>query len=136
MPREADAEGARECLRMAQDDLDFAAGYPTPNRHYLRLCFIAQEAAERAIDAVLVAQGVEVPFIYDLGGLLDLVPATVPVPPEVHQAVALSTYGDESLYPACSDPPGEQAWREALRLAAAVVAWAEAALEPGRTAAA
>lgn len=118
-------------MRRAQDDLDFIAQYPTPTRHYPRLCFLARETTERALEAVVLHLGFEIPFVYDLGGLVDLIAEQVEVPPEVQQAAALEAYGEDSLYPPCPDPPSEEHWREALRLARVVVEWAETILEAG-----
>ena len=114
---------------MAQGDLDFASNYPAPGKHYQRLCFFAQQAAEKAIKAVLVKEGIEFPFIHNLERLLKLVPPQVQVPPGVQAAKVLTDYAANFRYLPHPEPPDEQDWREALRLATAVVAWAEAALE-------
>jgi HEPN domain-containing protein len=135
MPPEGDAEYAREWLEMAQGDLEFASDYPAPKKHYKRLCFFAQQAAEKAIKAVLVKEGAEFPFIHNLERLLKMVPPHVGVPSQVRQAEALTGFAAVFRYLPHPQPPDEQDWREALRLAGAVVAWAEAALGPDAAAA-
>jgi HEPN domain-containing protein len=132
MPPEPDLEYAREWLEMAQGDLEFASHYPAPERHYKRLCFFAQQAAEKAIKAVLVKEGVDFPFVHNVERLLKLVPPQVGVPPGVQEAKILTDYAAIFRYLPHPEPPGEEDWREALRLAGAVVEWAEAALASGQ----
>ena len=43
------------------------------------LCFHAQQAAEKAIKAVLVAEGADLPRTHDLGVLFAAVPLSVPI---------------------------------------------------------
>lgn len=55
------------------------------------LCFDAQQAAEKAIKAVLIYHGVAFPYVHDLARLLTLVEQTGQVVPElVKQAAKLS----------------------------------------------
>ncbi len=131
MSPERDVEYAREWLEMARGDLDFASDYPAPKGHYLRLCFFAQQAAEKAIKAVLIKEGVEFPFIHNLERPLKLVPPRVTVPPEVQAAKVLTDYAAVFRYLPHPEAADEQDWGEGFRLADAVVEWAEAALACG-----
>jgi len=47
------------------------------------------------------------------------------VPAGVDDAIILTTFAWEARYPALSEPVTEEEYREALRHAEAVVAWAE-----------
>ena len=96
------------------------------------LCFHAQQAAEKSLKAVLLAREIEFPKTHNLRVLRDLLPRTLPVPPEVEQAVELSDYATMARYPGAYEPVTEEEYREAIRLAEAVRDWAKRTLRPRR----
>jgi HEPN domain-containing protein len=90
------------------------------------LCFEAQQAAEKAIKAVLVFKGIKLRFVHDIAELLTLLEQnSVPIPEEVRGAAALTDYSVEARYPGPFEPVTEDEFSEALRIAKAVVSWAE-----------
>jgi len=89
------------------------------------LCFHAQQAAEKALKAVLVAYGIPVPKTHNLRTLLDLLPPDLTPPLEVQQAVGLTDYAVASRYPGTSETIEEEDRQEAISLAEGVVAWAD-----------
>ncbi|MCY4455173.1 MAG: HEPN domain-containing protein [Chloroflexi bacterium] len=100
-------------LRYAKEDLDLAAaiahaGDRTP-RH---ACFLAQQAAEKGLKAVLVLERVEFPFIHDLRELRRLVPDGWPVSAGLADLAQLTVWGAESRYPGdWPEPTAEDALR-------------------------
>jgi HEPN domain-containing protein len=48
------------------------SAFGTPDVYLEDLCFDAQQAAEKAIKAVLIHLGVRFPYVHDLSVLLDL----------------------------------------------------------------
>jgi putative tryptophan/tyrosine transport system substrate-binding protein len=66
------ADDPVEWLNRARSNLTRAkADIRVPHVYLEDLCFDAQQAAEKAIKAVLLKRGVRFPFIHDLGDLLD-----------------------------------------------------------------
>ena len=67
---------AQRWLRFAAEDLDAAqrllADRASAPRH---VCWHSQQAAERALKAVLVLEGIDFPFTHDLNALRNLLPA-------------------------------------------------------------
>ena len=112
-------------LRFAKSDL--AVAQRPPDGHVLTetLCFHAQQAVEKSLKAVLLAGGVPFPRTHNLKVLSDLLPRTSPLPPELEEAVALTDYAVTPRYPGEQEPVTEDEYLEAVRLAGAVVAWAE-----------
>lgn len=89
-------------------------------------CFDLQQAAEKAIKAVLVHLHVAFPRVHDLGELFTLVEQTGSrIPPDVRQAIQLSKYAVETRYPFAGEPVGQAEYDKAVRLAEAVFRWAE-----------
>jgi HEPN domain-containing protein len=131
MPPKEGLALAGEFLRLAEDDLEFGSRPPLSAKHYQRLCNFAQQAAEKALKAVLVSEGVSFPYTHQLDRLLRLVPSQVQIPQGVQAAAVLTAYAVDFRYPPHPQPPDQTEWREALRLAEAVVAWAEEVLSAG-----
>lgn len=65
-----------------------------------QVCFHAQQAAEKALKAVLLHRKVEFPFIHDIEALLEIMTQSgLLVPPNVANAGALTPYAVEARYP-------------------------------------
>ena len=113
-------------LKRAKGNL-LRAKVPTPKGTFREDdCFDLQQAAEKAVKAVLIHLHVAFPRIHDLDELFALVErAGSPIPSEVRQAILLSTYAVETRYPFIGEPVGQAEYDEAMRLAEAVVRWAE-----------
>src|SRR5437667_12342415 len=82
----------REWLNRARSSLAKARGGAAFPEVYLEdLCFDAQQAAEKAIKAVLLHLGVRFPYVHDLALLLTLPEQAGQVLPEQVQAAAALT---------------------------------------------
>lgn len=114
-----------EWLKRARSNLA-RAKQPKPEEVFWEdLCFDAQQAAEKAIKAVLILQGIRPPKEHDVGKLLDrLKQSGMEPPPELAGAGKLTMYAVDARYPG---PPraSEQEHRKAVELAEAVIRWAE-----------
>jgi HEPN domain-containing protein len=90
------------------------------------LCFEAQQAAEKAIKAVFVHRGERFPFIHDLDDLLKRLEGSgLKIPKYVRRADELSQFAVVMRYPGLVDPVAKRQYRRAVRVAEAVVRWAE-----------
>ena len=115
----------REWMNRARSNLAIAKNR-IPGAYLEDLCFEAQQAAEKAIKALLTAAGIEFPYVHDLGRLLTLIKsAGREVPEQVHRAEELTRYATTARYPGMEQPLTEQHYREAVAIAEAVIRWAE-----------
>jgi HEPN domain-containing protein len=90
------------------------------------LCFEAQQAAEKAVKAVLRFCEIDFPKTHDIGELLALVSRSAEkVPQDLWQADELSQYAVETRYPGPAEPVTRSEYRRALAIAREVVEWAE-----------
>lgn len=90
------------------------------------LCFNAQQAAEKALKAACLAQGLDFPKTHSLVHLMDILEmAGVKIPKNVRDADILTQYAVQSRYPSIIEEVTRSEYREALKLAAGVVFWAE-----------
>ncbi len=126
-PNEYDPADPRAWLRRSHSNLARARqGRTAPEILYADLCFDAQQAAEKAIKAVLVSQATPFPKTHVIERLLDLVGGSgIEVPPNLCDAAALSDYATHTRYPGPAEAVTEEEWRQAVQLAEQVVQWAE-----------
>ena len=114
----------REWINRARSNLALAKNR-VPGAYLEDLCFEAQQAAERAIKAVLIARDVEYPYVHDLAHLLSVLEdAGESVPCVVREAVELTPYAVITRYPGPTRPVTAREYLAAVETAEAVVAWA------------
>jgi HEPN domain-containing protein len=93
----------RRWLRFAREDLEaaenarsrMAAGSPVP-RH---ICWMAQQAAEKALKAALISLQIEFPFSHDLDLLRNLLPGNWKVTQSHPDLASLTEWAVEARYP-------------------------------------
>lgn len=94
------------------------------------LAFHAQQAAEKALKAMLVQRQIEFPHTHVIGLLLNLCQTAGYEDTEtLTEAVSLTRYAVATRYPSTEEPVSRQEAREAAELAGCVLAWVEAQLE-------
>lgn len=93
-------------------------------------CFLAQQAAEKALKAVYQLKGILFRYTHDLEELgKGLEDSGLPVPLDVKEAIILTRYAFETRYPGPFEVVTEEEYQEAVRLAEAVVVWAASIIE-------
>ncbi|MCY4660982.1 MAG: HEPN domain-containing protein [Acidobacteria bacterium] len=118
----------REWLNRARSNLTRARN-PASGVYLEDLCFDAQQAAEKAIKALMIARGIEFPYVHDVDHLLSLLEERGgAIPGTIRRASELTKYATVTRYPGTLRPVTEVEYTEAVELAAAVVRWAEGQL--------
>ncbi len=126
MPHEGHFPGSpADWLRYARSDLELARVVRPDEVLFEGLCFHAQQAAEKALKAVLIAKGVPPPKTHNIRTLLDLLPQEVIAPQEIEDAASLTDYAVTSRYPGDFESVDEEEYEETVRLSENVVLWAE-----------
>ncbi len=123
----------REWLNRARSNLAQAREGAQIAGIYLEdLCFNAQQAAEKAIKALLIQYEIEFPYVHDLAELVGLVEQTGQEPPSgVQQAARLTRYAVVTRYPGLLEDVTCDQYDEAVAIAEEVVRWAEDIVERG-----
>ena len=112
---------SKRWLAYARSDLDAAHALLRDPEHYPRqVCFLAQQAAEKVLKAVLVLLEVEFPFTHDLDRLRDLIPEGWRVKSEYPDLADLAIWAIEARYPGDMPQVVEADAREALQTAEAL----------------
>ncbi|HXG17921.1 MAG TPA: HEPN domain-containing protein [Methylomirabilota bacterium] len=124
-PERFPPDDPREWLNRARSNLARAKAR-IPDAYLEDLCFDAQQAAEKAIKAVLLKKKLTFPYVHDLARLLTLVEGSgAEIPEEVRQAESLTRYAVVTRYPGLTEPVTEAHYQEAVANADVVVRWAE-----------
>ncbi len=132
-PRKRQPVSAENWLNHAESDLKLARLGVGQDVLAEQICFHAQQAAEKALKAVLIQASVDFPFTHDLEELLDsLIEAGISVPVELEEIGALSPYAVESRYPGYWGEITASDVNDALDFAEKTLAWAKSKVE-GRT---
>ena len=123
-PERFPPDDPREWLNHARSNLAMAKNR-IPDAYMEDLCFEAQQAAEKAIKAVMIKRGIDFPYVHDLARLLSLLKeADEAIPDVVGQARKLSRFATVTRYP-MDQSVTEQHYLEALATAESVLRWAE-----------
>ena len=127
MPPEAPSpEDPREWLRRARSNLAQARhGHGQAEILLEDLCFDAQQACEKALKALYVLKGANVPRTHSIADLLTTLAAMgFDLPEQIKDAASLTDYAVAARYPGPGEPVVAEEFEAAVQLAAAVVTWA------------
>src|SRR5438445_6870175 len=115
----------REWLNRARSNLARARAI-IPEAYLEDLCFDAQQAAEKAIKGVFVSRKLAFPYVHDLADLLvRLEAAGLKVPKYVRRAAKLTRFAVVTRYPGVLGPISQATYRSSVRIAEAVLPWAD-----------
>jgi HEPN domain-containing protein len=121
---------AREWLRFAEDDVVLARGGLTRRQIFQprQVCFNAQQAVEKAIKALLIADQIDFRFTHDLEHLVRaLLPERV-LNPVISDLAWLGQWATSTRYPGSAEPTWPDAQR-AVEIAGVLVIDVRASLE-------
>ena len=124
-PERFSPDDPREWLNRARSNLAMARNR-VPDAYLEDLCFEAQQAAEKAIKAVMISRDIDFPYVHNLALLLSILEddgETIPNP--VRRAARLTPYAVDTRYPGLSNPVEEQEYMDAVEIAETVVRWVE-----------
>ena len=89
---------ARRWLRFALEDFEVAQELFS-GRRMRHACFLAQQAAEKALKAALALEGLSIPYMHDLNAARNLLPDSWAVKSEQPDLAELTVWATESRYP-------------------------------------
>jgi HEPN domain-containing protein len=115
----------QDWLVHAESDLQVAVTGKSPKVLYETLCFHVQQAVEKALKAILIANKIPSTKTHNIGTLIGMLPTNVVFPGELEEAVGLTTYAVMTRYPGDLEPVTEDEYLEALSLAEKVINWAK-----------
>lgn len=117
-------EYSNELLRIAQGDLDSAVGLSTLNTgRPENVIFMAQQAVEKYIKAVLVHLGIAFPLLHDLGVLVALLPDDK-MPAEGFGLMELNPFASVRRYHEGDVPLTKEEIEASLKVAQNISHWA------------
>lgn len=134
MPPKRDASipgSPEEWLMRAKSNLTLARAEKPEGVFWEDLCYNAQQAAEKAIKAVLQYHQITFRYIHDLDELIEYFDKNgVDFPNDLREAADLTQYAIETRYPGHFDDVTEEVYQQALEIAERTVVWAESVIAP------
>ena len=125
-PERKDRSSAAEWLKRAKSNL-IRSKEPKPEGVLFEdLCFDAQQAAEKALKALLFYHNIPFRFVHDIAELLTTLEENgIDLPAEIREAAELSDYAVEARYPSPMEPVTGEEHKKAVDMAEAVVSWVQ-----------
>ncbi len=112
---------ARLWISYAKSDLDAAYALLEKGGFFPRqICFLAQQAGEKALKAILILLGINFPKVHDLDRIRELIPEGWEVKEKFPELYDLSVWAVESRYPGHTPDVTEGEARDTLHLAKSV----------------
>lgn len=125
LPERLPPDDPREWINRAYSNL-IQANIERQGIYLEDLCFQAQQAAEKALKALLLHLNVDFPYTHSLAVLISLLEqAGYQVPDRIRESAKLTDYAVAARYPGLDDIVEWEEYLEALDLADAVVRWAD-----------
>jgi HEPN domain-containing protein len=111
----------------AESDLNLAyLGRKHNNIMPVQICFHAQQAAEKALKAVLLSRKIDFPLTHDIHELLEIGErGGIKLPSKLYNASILTPYAVETRYPGYWEHVTSTDLDEALKQAGEVIDWAK-----------
>jgi HEPN domain-containing protein len=118
---------AQRWMRYALEELTLAKALASDVDSPARLvCWHSQQAAEKALKAALIINGIGFPRTHNLVALRALMPSALVEQMDIVELAELTQWGTESRYPGDWDEPSDEEATEVLDVAAGVVALVDA----------
>lgn len=131
-PERIEPGSSAEWLQRARSSYALACVSKPEETCWEDLCFQAQQAAEKAIKAVMLHKNVRFPYVHDLAQLLaELERDGLPVPESVKACVSITPYAFQTRYPGDYEPVTEPDYRKAIEKTGTVLEWAAGLIEDG-----
>ncbi len=120
-------------LRCARSDFGLLTGAKPEETLWETLCFHAQQTAEKALKAVIIAYSLPPKRTHNIAELIGLIAQHgISLPDAVKEASVLTAYAVEARYPSDVEHATAEEHAAAVLHAKAVLDWAEATVKTAR----
>lgn len=125
----SDCGSSADWLRHAKSDLALARAGRARGVLLGDLCYHLQQCVEKSLKAVLVRHNMPFPYTHNISVLITLVRKTkAKWPKPLNRCAELTDYAVSTRYPGETEPITAADYRQALTIAAKVLAWVEVAV--------
>jgi HEPN domain-containing protein len=121
----SDKDEIKTWLARAKSNLSIAQRSDIEGIFFEDLCFEAEQAAEKALKALLIYVSGEYLKVHSFSLLLSQLGVYLSIPEDIKESVELSDYAVQTRYPGDYYPVGEEEYHRAIDLAERVVKWVE-----------
>jgi HEPN domain-containing protein len=118
-----------EWINRARSSLNIAKELNHEGIYLEDLCFQAQQAAEKALKAVMIFLSIRPPYTHNLNTLLLQLNERIKIPEDISDVIDLNDYAVQTPYPGDFSPIEMQEYQNAIKIAESTVNWAEDYIE-------
>ena len=122
-------EGYLTWLKRAESALALGLVPKSDEIFYEDLCFQLQQAAEKAMKALLVYNDIEPPITHSFAVIIRELRKALEVPESVERVIELEDYAVQTRYPGDYTPVDETEYREASQIAMLAMRWIRSEIE-------
>ena len=123
----------KDWLRYAVSDLNAAKTSAVDQVMNNTLCYLAQQAIEKALKAVILYHRIEIIKTHVIADLIDVLPNDVVLPEFLTEAKAMTKYAIVTRYPGDYEFISDEAGKKAIDVAEKVVNWVKEIIEKNNT---
>ena len=123
------AKEFEDWLQRAESNLEIARRARGEKVFLEDLCFEAQQAAEKALKALLIYLSGDYPMVHAFTLLLERLEQHVAVPEPIREVLELTDYAVQIRYPGDYYPVSVEEYERALELAERVLSWVRSQTE-------
>ncbi len=112
-------------LWLKRAESNFSIGLTIKKKNILLedLCFEFQQAAEKALKALLIYYGEEVPYTHSFVVILDKLKKHIEIPEKIKEVTDLTDYAVQCRYPGDYLSVNEKEYLSALKITKNILAW-------------
>lgn len=110
-------------LKRAESNIRLAINGKQEGVFFEDLCFEAQQAAEKALKAMLIFLSEEYPRVHSFGMLLECLEKHIKIPERIKDVIELSDYAVQTRYPGDYYPLSEDEYERAINIAKQTLTW-------------
>ncbi|MDR1315739.1 MAG: HEPN domain-containing protein [Spirochaetales bacterium] len=112
-------------IERAKSNLEISNIAVNINVYYEDLCYLAQQAVEKALKGLLIYYGVEPEFTHNIGILLNGIEKFTDIPENIKKATKLTKYAVITRYPGEYDEITKENYEEGIKIAKDCLEWIE-----------
>ncbi len=110
-------------IKRAKSSLILSMSKKTDDIYYEDLCFDAQQAAEKALKALIIFLGLEPPKTHSFNSILLELEKKIQIPEKVKNVLDLNDYAVQTRYPGDYQPIDEEEYNNAIEVAEYIYNW-------------
>ena len=118
-----------EWIKRAKSSLELSKATVNNVVYFEDLCYLVQQAAEKAMKGLLIYYGIEPEFTHNIEILINELKKFIDIPKEIKEAVKLTKFAIFTRYPGEYDEITKEEYEKSIKIAQDCLDWVEKIIE-------